>query len=105
MLGLYDVYGGTPDAAIRHATQVPLNDPVVLVPAMAAVTKHLGFAVTGTLSFQPPICLRAGPPRSIISAKVVSAGTSLPDILIAPPREPTAQQSGHDLRYEIAEDT
>ena len=36
------------------ATQVPLNDPAVLVPAMAAVTKHLGFAVTGTLSFEPP---------------------------------------------------
>jgi alkanesulfonate monooxygenase SsuD/methylene tetrahydromethanopterin reductase-like flavin-dependent oxidoreductase (luciferase family) len=38
VLGLYDVYGGTPDAPIRNRTQVPLNDPAVLVPAMAAVS-------------------------------------------------------------------
>jgi alkanesulfonate monooxygenase len=54
VLGVYDVFGGSPDAALRHAVQVPVNDPLLLVPAMAAVTRHLGFGVTATLSYEPP---------------------------------------------------
>ena len=57
VLGPYDVFGGTPDAALRHATQVPLGDPMLLVPAMAAVTEHLGFGVTSSLSYEPPYLL------------------------------------------------
>jgi alkanesulfonate monooxygenase SsuD/methylene tetrahydromethanopterin reductase-like flavin-dependent oxidoreductase (luciferase family) len=53
VLGVYDVFGGNPDAALRHATQVPVNDPLMLVPAMAAVTRHLGFGVTVNLSYEP----------------------------------------------------
>ncbi|MDX7952612.1 LLM class flavin-dependent oxidoreductase [Lichenihabitans sp. Uapishka_5] len=55
VLGLYDVYGASPDSALAHATQVPNNDPMLLVPAMAAVTEHLGFGVTVTLSYEPPL--------------------------------------------------
>ena len=54
VLGVYDVFGGSPEAALRHATQTPVNDPLLLVPAMAAATKHLGFGVTVTLSYEPP---------------------------------------------------
>src|ERR1700688_1506441 len=54
VLGVYDVFGSSADAALRHATQVPVNDPLLLVPAMAAVTRHLGFGVTATLSYEPP---------------------------------------------------
>ena len=54
VLGVYDVFGGSPKAALRHATQTPVNDPLLLVPAMAAATKHLGFGVTVTLSYEPP---------------------------------------------------
>ena len=54
VLGVYDVYGGTPDAALREAVQVPLLDPVMLVPAMAAVTEHLGFGVTVNLAYEQP---------------------------------------------------
>jgi FMN-dependent oxidoreductase (nitrilotriacetate monooxygenase family) len=54
VLGIYDVYGGSPDAALRHAVQVPVNDPLLLIPAMAQVTEHLGFGVTATLSYDPP---------------------------------------------------
>ncbi|MFC3695640.1 LLM class flavin-dependent oxidoreductase [Chenggangzhangella methanolivorans] len=52
VLGIYDVYGASPDAALRHGTQVPANDPSLLVPAMAAVTKNLGFGVTSNLSYE-----------------------------------------------------
>ena len=54
VLGIYDVYGGTPNAALRHAIQVPANDPLLVVPAMAAVTKHLGFGVTFSLTYEHP---------------------------------------------------
>ena len=39
VLGVYDVYGGNPDAALRNATQTPANEPLMLIPAMAAVTR------------------------------------------------------------------
>jgi len=54
VLGIYDVYGGTRDAAIRNAAQVPVNDPLQLIPAMALVTEHLGFGVTCSVSFEHP---------------------------------------------------
>jgi len=43
VLGVYDVFGDSPDAALRNAAQTPANEPLMLIPAMAAVTQHLGF--------------------------------------------------------------
>lgn len=54
VLGIYDVYGGSPDAALRGGVQVPLLDPVPMIPAMAAVTTHLGFGVTSNTAHEPP---------------------------------------------------
>jgi FMN-dependent oxidoreductase (nitrilotriacetate monooxygenase family) len=54
VLGVYDVYGGGPDAALRGGVQVPLLDPLLLVPAMAAATTQLGFAVTCNLTYEVP---------------------------------------------------
>jgi FMN-dependent oxidoreductase (nitrilotriacetate monooxygenase family) len=54
VLGVYDVYAGTPDAALRGGVQVPVNDPLMLISAMALVTEHLGLAVTASTSFEHP---------------------------------------------------
>jgi FMN-dependent oxidoreductase (nitrilotriacetate monooxygenase family) len=54
VLGVYDIYGGTPDGALRSGAQVPVNDPMLVVSAMAAATKHLGFGVTAATSFEHP---------------------------------------------------
>jgi FMN-dependent oxidoreductase (nitrilotriacetate monooxygenase family) len=54
VLGVYDVHGGSVDAALRHGVQVPLNDPLALVPLMAAVTTHLGFGITAAITYEPP---------------------------------------------------
>ena len=54
VLGAYDVYGGSADAALRRAVQLPLGDPSLLVPAMAAATRHLGFGITANLSYEAP---------------------------------------------------
>jgi len=52
--GVYDVWGGNADAALRDAIQLPINDPAVLVGAMAGVTRHLGFGITATISAEQP---------------------------------------------------
>ncbi|MBP1996351.1 LLM class flavin-dependent oxidoreductase [Paenibacillus eucommiae] len=57
MLGVYDTYQGSMDTAIRQTIQVPLNDPSYLIPAMAAVTKHLGFAATFSTTYEHPYAL------------------------------------------------
>ncbi len=105
VLGVYDVYAGNGDAAIRHATQVPLNDPALLVPVMASVTEHLGFAVTCTLSFEPPYPFA----RRVSSLDHFSNGRFGWNIVTgylnsAAKGAGLAQLTGHDLRYEIAED-
>jgi long-chain alkane monooxygenase len=54
VLGTYDVYGGDNTAAIRNGAQVPVNDPMLLVSAMAGVTEHLGFGITAGTSYEHP---------------------------------------------------
>lgn len=54
VIGIYDVYGSSKNTTIREATQVPVNDPILLVSAMAHATKHLGFGITCSTTFEHP---------------------------------------------------
>lgn len=54
ILGVYDVYGGSVDVPLRESVQLPVNDPMMLVSAMAAASKHLGFGVTVNANAEPP---------------------------------------------------
>ncbi|HEY0213375.1 MAG TPA: LLM class flavin-dependent oxidoreductase [Paenirhodobacter sp.] len=54
ILGTYDIYGGNVDVTLRESAQLPVNDPILLVSAMAAVTRHLGFGVTVNVNQEPP---------------------------------------------------
>ena len=54
VLGTYDVYGGNNEAAIRNGAQVPVNDPLLVIPPMAYVTEHLGFGVTAGTAYEHP---------------------------------------------------
>lgn len=105
VLGVYDVFGGLPDAALRNATQVPVNDPMLIVPAMAAVTQHLGFGVTSTLTYEPPYPFgrrmstldhltegRVG--WNIVTGYLDSAARGMG----------LAHQRAHDDRYAVADD-
>lgn len=56
-LGQLDVYQGRPDAALRTASQSPVNDPLLLVSAMAAATRHIGFGVTVSTTYEQPYLL------------------------------------------------
>ncbi|CAO1627588.1 unnamed protein product [Sympodiomycopsis kandeliae] len=57
VLGIYDKYGGDNRAALSSGAQVPLIDPSLTVPAMAAVTKNLTFGITATTSYEHPYSL------------------------------------------------
>ncbi len=105
VLGVYDVFGGTADAALKHAIQVPVNDPLLLVPAMAQATRHLGFGVTVTLSYEPPFPFarrmttldhltqgRIG--WNVVTGYLDSAARGMG----------RDKQTAHDERYAIAED-
>ncbi len=105
VMGVYDVYAGTPDAAIHHAVQVPVNDPLLIVPAMAAATKHLGFGITFSLTYEHPYPFarrlstldhltkgRVG--WNIVTGYLDSAARNLG----------LAKQLAHDARYDLADE-
>jgi hypothetical protein len=58
IVGVYDVYQGNTDLTLRETIQLPVNDPLMLVSAMAAVTEHLGFGVTANLTYESPVPVR-----------------------------------------------
>ncbi|WP_342654213.1 LLM class flavin-dependent oxidoreductase [Pseudomonas sp. F3-2] len=54
IVGVYDVYQQSVDVPLRESIQLPVNDPLLLVSAMAAVTKNLGFGLTANLTYEAP---------------------------------------------------
>ncbi|MBZ9793762.1 LLM class flavin-dependent oxidoreductase [Rhizobium sp. 3T7] len=57
IVGVYDVYKGSPAPVIETGAQIPVNDPLMPISAMAYVTKHLGFGVTVNTTYEPPYLL------------------------------------------------
>lgn len=54
IVGVYDVYQNSVDVPLKESIQLPVNDPLLLVSAMAAVTKNLGFGLTANLTYEAP---------------------------------------------------
>lgn len=52
--GVYDVYKKSKDPAVREGVQFPLNDPALIISAMASATQHLSFAVTVSTTYEQP---------------------------------------------------
>jgi FMN-dependent oxidoreductase (nitrilotriacetate monooxygenase family) len=52
--GVYDVYQNSVDVTLKESIQLPVNDPLLLLSAMAAVTKNLGFGLTANLTYEAP---------------------------------------------------
>jgi alkanesulfonate monooxygenase len=105
VLGVYDVYQGSVDAALRHGTQIPVNDPLLLVPAMAQATTHLGFGVTCTLSYEPPYTFA----RRMSTLDHLTKGRIGWNIVTgyldsAAKGAGRDGQTSHDRRYDIAEE-
>lgn len=105
VLGVYDVYRGTGAASLIDSDQIPLNDPIPQIAAMAAVTDHLGFGVTVAPTYEQPYLLarrfstldhltdgRIG--WNVVTSYLESAAVNLG----------LSTQIPHDDRYEIAEE-
>ncbi|MEK3916348.1 LLM class flavin-dependent oxidoreductase [Paenibacillus sp. FSL H7-0331] len=56
-LGTFSTYKNSRDTAVSEGMSLPINDPSYLIPAMAAVTEHLGFVVTSSITYDHPYAL------------------------------------------------
>ncbi|MDQ0382367.1 LLM class flavin-dependent oxidoreductase [Amycolatopsis thermophila] len=105
VLGVYDVYAGSKDAAVADATQIPVNEPTVLLPALAAVTEHLGFGVTVSTTYEQPYSLA----RRLSTVDDLTGGRVAWNIVTSY-LDSAARNLGldsqvrHDERYDIAEE-
>jgi len=105
VVGVYDVYGASPDTALREAVQAPTNDPLLIIPAMAQATRNLAFAVTVNLSHEPPLAFA----RRMSTLDHLTQGrigwNIVTGYLDSGPRGAgRGRQTAHDTRYDIAEE-
>ncbi|KAI8306831.1 Dimethyl-sulfide monooxygenase [Colletotrichum sp. SAR11_240] len=104
-LGPYDVYKGPANVvpALASGAQFPVNDPLYLVPAMAAATKNLIFGVTASLTYEKPYSLA----RRLSTVDHLSEGRLAWNIVTsyldsAARNHGLQEQIPHDERYAIA---
>jgi FMN-dependent oxidoreductase (nitrilotriacetate monooxygenase family) len=105
ILGVYDVLEGTPNPSLRAAVQIPLLDPMALVPAMAYATTHLGFGVTCNLAYEPPFLFA----RRMATMDHLTSGRIGWNIVTgyldsAARAMGLREQMAHDDRYDLAEE-
>lgn len=105
VLGVYDVYGASRDAAVADAAQFPVNDPTAAVSAMAAVTESLGFGITLSLTYEQPYALA----RRLSTLDHLTGGRVAWNIVTSY-LDSAARNLGldaqlpHDQRYDIADE-
>ncbi|MCC4907916.1 LLM class flavin-dependent oxidoreductase [Microbacterium sp. cx-59] len=105
VVGVYDVYRDSAAPALRDAAQIPVGDPLLQIPVMAAATSHLGFGVTIASTYAQPYALartlstldhftdgRVG--WNVVTSYLNSAARNLG----------LGEQIPHDDRYEIADE-
>jgi FMN-dependent oxidoreductase (nitrilotriacetate monooxygenase family) len=106
VLGGYDVYDKTLAHAVKSGAQWPVNEPLSLVPAMAAATESIGFGCTISTSYEQPYHLarrlstvdhltggRVG--WNVVTGYLNSAARNLSN---------GADQAEHDERYAMCEE-
>jgi len=104
-LGQIDVYGGSPDAALKHGIQSPLIDPLLLMSAMAAATTTLGFGITLSTTYEHPYLLA----RKLTTLDHLTKGR-LGWNIVTSQQESAARNLGldhqipHDERYDRADE-
>jgi FMN-dependent oxidoreductase (nitrilotriacetate monooxygenase family) len=105
VIGAYDRFRDGPDTALREAVQIPSNDPLLLIPPMAAVTKHLGFGATFSTTYEPPFAFA----RRMSTLDHLTKGRVGWNIVTS--YLPNAARNfghddevAHDHRYEIADE-
>ncbi|BCI68674.1 N5,N10-methylene tetrahydromethanopterin reductase [Acetobacter aceti] len=104
-LGQIDVYGGSPEASLRHGIQSPLIDPLLLVSAMAATTERLGFGITLSTTYEHPYLAA----RKFSTLDHLTKGRIGWNVVTSQ-QESAARNLGlthqvpHDKRYDVADE-
>lgn len=105
VIGAYDDFRDGPETALREGLQIPNLDPLSVIPAMAAVTSHVGFGATYSTSYEPPFAFarRAATldhlTRGRFGWNIVTSYLSN-----AARNFGLADQIEHDTRYRIADE-
>ena len=105
VVGVYDTCHGGPETSISEGMQIPVNDPALLIPAMAHATENLGFAFTSSVLQIHPFAFarqvstldhlsRGRVAWNIVTSYLPNAGASL-GLGGLPP---------HDERYDLADE-
>lgn len=105
VIGAYDVYRDGIEPALREGLQIPNNDPLLVIPVMAAVTERIGFGVTFSTSYEPPFAFA----RRMSTLDHLTGGRVGWNIVTS--YLPNAARNfglereiPHDTRYEIADE-
>jgi len=104
-LGLLDTYDGSAAASLRTGTQSPVDDPLLLVSAMAAATTDVGFGVTVSTTYEHPYLLA----RKFSTLDHLTGGRVAWNVVTSQ-LESAARNLGldkqipHDERYERADE-
>jgi FMN-dependent oxidoreductase (nitrilotriacetate monooxygenase family) len=104
VVGAYDQNNGLANA-LRDGLQIPNNDPFLIIPAMAQVTRNLGFGATFSTTYEPPFAFA----RRISTLDHLTKGRIGWNIVTS--YLPNAARNfgldaevPHDHRYEIADE-
>jgi len=105
LFGLYDIHEGSYDAYVRGGWQISFLDPTVVLPVMAAATRHLGLGATLSTSFHSAYHLA----RWLASLDVMSKGRVAWNVVTSA-TDLEAKNAGldelppRDLRYDRADE-
>lgn len=105
VLGLYDVYAGSAEAALRGPAQWPVGDPALTISAMAAATERLCFGITDSLTYELPYAFA----RKMATLDHLTKGRVAWNIVTSYQQSAAEnlgleRQVGHDERYDIADE-
>ncbi|KAK9770964.1 putative Luciferase-like domain-containing protein [Seiridium cardinale] len=101
----HEIYGGSSDYMLRAGAHTATLDPFTVVPAMAAVTKNVGFGLTASTSYMTPYALA----RSFSSLDHLTKGRVAWNVVTSWSKS-AAKALGyddvvpHDQRYEVADE-
>ncbi|MFJ2620399.1 NtaA/DmoA family FMN-dependent monooxygenase [Glutamicibacter sp. NPDC087344] len=105
VIGAYDDFRDGPETALREGLQIPNLDPLSVIPAMAAVSRNVGFGATYSTSYEPPFAFarRAATLDHLTNGRfgwnIVTSYLSN-----AARNFGLAEQIEHDTRYRIADE-
>ena len=104
-LGLHDIYKGGFQTRLELGGQISFLDPMMVLPLMARVTRHLGIGTTLSTTFHQPYNLA----RMLASLDILSKGRVAWNIVTST-RNEEARNFGmpelppRDLRYDMADE-